>query len=116
MSNPNLPNLPPLDALLNDLISTTDELAGDGREVGLIRELAECEIAEHNAYLNGYMTSPESTNAARERAGEASSWELHQETLRVRAKVESARVHHSTLLALLAAYPTSPPHAPPAPL
>lgn len=102
-------NFPTRDSLINHLNSITEELAGDGREIGLLRELAECEIAEHNAYLNGYMTSPESSNAARERAGEASSWELHQETLRVRAKVDSSRVHHSTLLALLASLPPDPP-------
>ena len=66
-----------------------------------IVELAECEVAEHQARIEGYMNSPEQSHAGRERDADyhASNW--HVERLRVKAQVEVARLERETTMTLL---------------
>lgn len=87
----------------NGLLVATDELTS------LVRELAEVEVAETQAKLEGYIHSRESSNAGRERDGDANARDLTAERTRLRARVKIAELERETILALLlSSQPPSP--------
>ena len=99
---PNPPSRSPRrEAWITELTATTEQLAGDGREIGLLRELAEAEVAATNSHLHAYMQSQETSNAARERDGEYAAMEYRNEATRLKARVDAARVRHTALITLL---------------
>ena len=84
-----------------ELIAVTEELAGDGREIGLLRELAEADVAAHDTFIHAYMTCDETSNAAREHVASFQATQYRDESTRLKAKVDAAKVRHSTLITLL---------------
>ena len=67
----------------------------------LLVELAEVEVAEHDARLTGIHNSHESSVTGRERDGDLNSRDLRNERIRVRAKLDAARIAYETITTLL---------------
>jgi hypothetical protein len=67
----------------------------------LVTELAECEVAVLEWRMQGYINSPEESNAARERDADIHAKEWIVERYRVRARMEVARLERETTMALL---------------
>lgn len=82
-------------SLATALQSTTTDISR------LLVELAEVEVAEHEARLNGIVNSTESTVTARERDGDLAARQFHVEKIRVRARLDRARITHQTVTTLL---------------
>lgn len=67
----------------------------------LLTELAEVEIAEHDARMAGVQHSQESGVTARDRDGDLNAWQSRNERTRVRARLDAARITHETITTLL---------------
>ena len=66
-----------------------------------LTELAEVEVGEHEARLSGISASTESSVTGRERDGDLNARQLHAEKIRVRARLDAARITHQTITTLL---------------
>lgn len=77
------------------LLTATHELQS------LIRELAEVELAEMNARIEGQARSPESSASGREQDGRANARNFTEERIRLSARVEAARLRRDTIIEVL---------------
>ena len=71
----------------------------------LVTELAEVEVAEHQAFIHGYIHSQSPTETGRKRDGDYAAMDFAAERTRLRARVEVARLERETTLTLLALPP-----------